>query len=111
MPDNAWAAVSCYADPLQLHVLVIVAMDIAAWNWERVPANFARVVLDSGVLRHVKRVVELGAEYAGRCVAAVRCCANGSFVAAKLKCRSYYHDARHDVARAPLRSAPPSLTA
>ena len=42
------------------------AMDTAIWQWAPVPASFARTALESGALRHIRRVVELGAAHAGR---------------------------------------------
>ena len=68
LPAPEWAAVSCYADPVEALTLAAWAMDAAQWQWAPVPASFARAVLDSGALRHIRRVVELGAAHAGRCV-------------------------------------------
>ena len=42
-------------------------MDNAQWQWAPVPASFARAVLETGVLHHIRQVVELGAVHAGRC--------------------------------------------
>ena len=69
-PGRAWAAVSRYADPVGAYYYGAYVLDTAAWQWAAVPANFARAVLESGALRHTRRVVELGAAHAGRCVAA-----------------------------------------
>jgi hypothetical protein len=71
-PGRAWAAISRYADPVVAYWLGAYVLDTAAWQWAVVPANFARAVLDSGALRHIRRVVELGAAHAGRCAAARR---------------------------------------
>ena len=70
LPGREWAAVSCYADPVTAVGAAAWAMDSAIWQWAPVPANFARAVLESGALRHIRRVVELGAAHADRCVAA-----------------------------------------
>ena len=67
LPGREWAAVSCYADPVDARSMGAWALDTAAWQWAPVPANLARAVLDSGALRHIRRVVELGAARAGRC--------------------------------------------
>ena len=77
LPGREWAAVSCYADPVNAQMMAAYAMDAAAWQWAAVPSNFAQVVLESGALRHIRRVVELGAAHAGRCAAATGVCANG----------------------------------
>ena len=69
LPEHTWAAVSCYADPVGLNMFAAWALDSAQWQWTPVPANFARVVLNSDALRHIRQVVELGAAHAGRCVA------------------------------------------
>ena len=68
LPAPEWAAVSCYADPVEALTFAAWVMDTSIWQWAPVPASFARVVLDSGALRHIRRVVELGAAHAGRCV-------------------------------------------
>ena len=68
-PGCAWAAVSCYADPVAAYIFSAWVLDTAAWQWAAVPANFARAVLDSGALHHIRRVLLLGAAHAGRCVA------------------------------------------
>mgnify|MGYP004186586151 CR=1 FL=1 len=70
LPGREWAAVSCYADPVVAHFMGAGVLDTAVWQWAPVPANLARAVLDSGALRHIRRVVELGAAHAGRCAAA-----------------------------------------
>ena len=79
LPGREWAAVSCYADPVMARVFAAGVMDIAAWQWSPVPADFARIVLESDALHLIRRVLELGAAHAGRCVAAChvarRCCA------------------------------------
>ena len=66
LPAREWAAVSCYADPVMALAMAAWVMDNAQWQWAPVPASFARVVLDSGALRHIRRVVDLGAAHAGR---------------------------------------------
>ena len=70
LPGREWAAVSCYADPVDALTFAAWVMDTSIWQWAPVPANLARAVLDSGALRHIRRVVELGAAHAGRCAAA-----------------------------------------
>ena len=65
-PGRAWAAVSRYADPVSAYAFGAYVLDTAVWQWAAVPANLARAVLESGVLRHIRRVVELGAAHAGR---------------------------------------------
>ena len=67
LPAREWAAVSCYADPVDAVTVCAWAIDAAIWQWAPVPASFARAVLGSGALRHIRRVVELGAANAGRC--------------------------------------------
>ena len=67
-PGRAWAAVSRYADPVAAYGYAAFVLDTAVWQWAAVPANFARAVLDSGALHHVRRVLLLGAAHAGRCV-------------------------------------------
>ena len=65
LPGREWAAVSCYADPIRAYVYGAFVLDTGVWQWAAVPANLARAVLESGVLRHIRRVVELGAAHAG----------------------------------------------
>ena len=67
LPADEWAAVSCYADPVEALTMAAWVMDTAEWQWAPVPASFARAVLASGALRHIRQVVELGAANAGRC--------------------------------------------
>ena len=74
LPAREWAAVSCYADPVG--VLTLAAMgccDSAIWQWTAVPANRARVVLESGALHYLRRALELGAAHAGRCAQPPHC--------------------------------------
>ena len=68
-PGRAWAAVSRYADPVGAYEFGAYVLDTAVWQWAAVPANFARAVLDSGAVHHIRRVLLLGAAHAGRCVA------------------------------------------
>ena len=70
LPQREWAAVSSYADPVGARCRAAFSLDTVSWQWAPLPASFTRVVLESGALRHIRRVVELGAAQAGRCVPA-----------------------------------------
>ena len=73
LPVREWAAVSCYADPVEVLAFAAMSMDSAKWQWTAVPANRARVVLESGALHYLRRALELGAAHAGRCAQPPHC--------------------------------------
>ena len=68
LPASEWAGVSCDVDP-------VGAMELSCWvismrlQWAAMPADLARIMLESGALHQVRRIVKLGAAHAGRCAA------------------------------------------
>ena len=86
-----WATVDCLADPVSALTFGAWVMDTANYIWWPVPASFSRTVLETGALRHIRRVVELGAVHAGRCVAGSRPSAVLCTHDATLLCTAWNH--------------------
>ena len=65
-----WAEISLTADPVDARALVLRALAVE-WQWTARPAEYARVVGASDLLRQSTRLVALGGAYVeslrGRC--------------------------------------------
>ena len=66
-----WAELSCAADPALARNYVFLALG-TEWQWTARPAEYARVLGSSGLLRQSTRLLALGGAYVksleGRCV-------------------------------------------
>ena len=71
----AWAELDTAADPVFARALAILAAG-AEWQWTALPADYAHVVAESGLLRQSARLVALGGAYVaslrGRCANAAQ---------------------------------------
>ena len=65
-----WAEISCAADPVNARANVFTALE-TEWQWTARPAEYARVLASSDLLRQSTRLLALGGAYVesleGRC--------------------------------------------
>ena len=58
----AWAEVGKAADPVWARIMAVNAAGVE-WQWTALPADYAHVVAESGLLRQSARLVALGGAY------------------------------------------------